>query len=127
MNVTFPVTLGPLAQLVLNFDAVKDQASVAGISVAGPLAPSFQLQSFLQNDTVQPAGSYGAPRNHAAAPALFTTCFSVLQRRPRLQRCIGSYICFSGPLQSRERAHGAGEAARPCRAGQGIDNGNISC
>lgn len=58
-NVTFPVKLGPMAQLVLQFDSVQDQASVAGISVSGPLAPSFKLQSFLQNDTVSPADSYG--------------------------------------------------------------------
>lgn len=58
-NVTFPVKLGPMAQLVLQFDSVQDQASVAGISVSGPLAPSFKLQSFLQNDTASPADSYG--------------------------------------------------------------------
>ncbi|BDA50799.1 hypothetical protein COCOBI_17-0170 [Coccomyxa sp. Obi] len=58
-NVTFPVKLGPMAQLVLQFDSVQDQASVAGISVSGPLAPSFKLQSFLQNDTASLADSYG--------------------------------------------------------------------
>ncbi|CAL8462703.1 g2236 [Coccomyxa elongata] len=58
-NVTIPVKLGPMAQLVLQFDSVQDQASVAGISVSGPLAPSFKLQSFLQNDTASPADSYG--------------------------------------------------------------------
>lgn len=58
-NVKFPVKLGPMGQLVLEFDSVKDQASLAGISVAGPLAPSFKLQSFLQNDTTSNADLYG--------------------------------------------------------------------
>ncbi len=58
-NVTFPVKLGPMAQLVLQFDSVQDQASVAGISVSGPLAPSSKLQSFLQNDTSSLSDSSG--------------------------------------------------------------------
>ncbi|EIE19503.1 hypothetical protein COCSUDRAFT_40319 [Coccomyxa subellipsoidea C-169] len=58
-NITLPVKLGPFGQLVLQFDSVKDQASLAGISVAGPLAPTFKLQSFLQNDTQSIPDLYG--------------------------------------------------------------------
>ncbi len=50
-NLTFPVKVGPLAQLQLQFEGVRDQASVAGIQVGGPRAPSFQTPSFLQDDT----------------------------------------------------------------------------
>ena len=50
-NLTFPVTLGPLAQLELQFSGVRDNAAVAGIRVSGPMAPAFKIQSFLQNDT----------------------------------------------------------------------------
>ncbi|CAL5223059.1 g5516 [Coccomyxa viridis] len=62
-NVTFMVTLGPLAQLQLQFEGVRDQASVAGIQVSGPRAPSFQIPSFLQDDsdTDSAASIFGTP------------------------------------------------------------------
>ena len=58
-NLTFPVTLGPLAQLELQFTGVRDNAAVAGIQVSGPMAPSFKIQSFLQNDTASASPAHG--------------------------------------------------------------------
>lgn len=49
-----------MAQLQLQFDGVRDQASVAGIQVTGPRARSFLIPSFLQNDTDDSAASLGA-------------------------------------------------------------------
>lgn len=43
--------VGPLAQLQLQFEGVRDQASVAGIQVSGPRAAFFQTSSFLQDDS----------------------------------------------------------------------------
>ena len=58
-NLTFPVTLGPLAQLELQFSGVRNNAAVAGIQVSGPMAPTFQIQSFLQNDTASASPAHG--------------------------------------------------------------------
>ena len=63
-NLTFPVTLGPLAQLELQFSGVRDNAAVAGIQVSGPMAPSFKIQSFLQSDTASASPARGE-RSHA--------------------------------------------------------------
>ena len=58
-NLTFPVRLGPLAQLELQFSGVRDNAAVAGIQVSGPMAPTFKIQSFLQNDTASASPAHG--------------------------------------------------------------------
>ena len=75
-NLTFPVTVGPLAQLQLQFEGVRDQASVAGIQVSGPHAASFQTPSFLQDDSdTNSAGtSRGRPLlSQTAAPRVWPT------------------------------------------------------
>ncbi len=81
-NITLPVKLGPFGQLVLQFDSVKDQASLAGISVAGPLAPTFKLQSFLQNDTQSSADLYGESSSlltcmQLRTPSLLALCLEL--------------------------------------------------
>ena len=58
-NLTFPVTLGPLAQLELQFSGVRDNAAVAGVRVIGPMAPTFKIQSFLQSDTASASPARG--------------------------------------------------------------------
>lgn len=48
---------------MLEFSSVTDQASVAGIQIHGKIAPSFKIQSFLQNDSAADAA-------HSKHPAL---------------------------------------------------------